>query len=152
MPKQVLSQTTLSSFWVISKHLQASGKLRLDASSCFSQACVEPSFLNTMSFSFFLTLTQVNNHFPIPMDLLCKKEEQFSRITTIQPDGVFSVPLILAHKAALYLRPAGFGYVQIILKWLGHCLHFVSLAYDLAHRRHHAILIIDFRYLKSVWK
>ncbi|KAL9987728.1 hypothetical protein ACROYT_G002079 [Oculina patagonica] len=53
---------------------------------------------------------QVNNHFPIPMDLLCKKEQQFSKITTIQPDSVFSVPLILAHKAALYLRPAGFGY------------------------------------------
>lgn len=46
------------------------------------------------------------------MDLLCKKDEQFSRITTIQPDSVFSVPLILAHKAALYLRPAGFGFVQ----------------------------------------
>ncbi|XP_022794312.1 vacuolar protein sorting-associated protein 13A-like [Stylophora pistillata] len=53
---------------------------------------------------------QVNNHFPIPMDLLCKKEDQLSCVATIQPDGVFSVPLILAHKAALYLRPAGFGY------------------------------------------
>ena len=56
-------------------------------------------------------LTQVNNHFPIPMDLLCKKEDQLSCVATIQPDGVFSVPLILAHKAALYLRPAGFGCV-----------------------------------------
>ena len=56
-------------------------------------------------------LTQVNNHFPIPMDLFCKKEDQLSRVTTIEPDSVFSVPLILAHKAALYLRPAGFGFV-----------------------------------------
>ncbi|XP_066022142.1 intermembrane lipid transfer protein VPS13C isoform X9 [Pocillopora verrucosa] len=53
---------------------------------------------------------QVNNHFPISVDLLCRKEDQLSRVTTIQPDSVFSVPLILAHKAALYLRPAGFGY------------------------------------------
>ena len=51
---------------------------------------------------------QVNNHFPIPMDLFCKKEE-FSRVTTIQPQEVFSVPLVLAYKAGLYLRPAGFG-------------------------------------------
>ena len=56
-------------------------------------------------------LTQVNNHFPISVDLLCRKEDQLSRVTTIQPDSVFSVPLILAHKAALYLRPAGFGFV-----------------------------------------
>ena len=48
------------------------------------------------------------------MDLFCKKEEQFSKITTIEPESVFSVPLILAHKAALYLRPAGFGYVKKI--------------------------------------
>ena len=56
-------------------------------------------------------LTQVNNHFPISVDLLCRKEDQLSCVTTIQPDSVFSVPLILAHKAALYLRPAGFGFV-----------------------------------------
>jgi len=43
---------------------------------------------------------------------LCKKDEQFSRVTTIQPDSLFNVPLILAHKAALFLRPAGFGFVQ----------------------------------------
>lgn len=42
---------------------------------------------------------------------MCKKEEQFSRVTTIQPECVYSVPVILAHKAALYLRPAGFGSV-----------------------------------------
>ncbi|XP_068741113.1 intermembrane lipid transfer protein VPS13A-like [Montipora capricornis] len=53
---------------------------------------------------------QINNHFPIPMDLMCKKEEQFSRVTTVEPDSVYSVPLMLAHRAALYLRPAGFGY------------------------------------------
>ena len=45
------------------------------------------------------------------MDVMCKKEEQFSRVTTIQPECVYSVPVILAHKAALYLRPAGFGSV-----------------------------------------
>ena len=59
-------------------------------------------------------LTQVNNHFPISVDLLCRKEDQLSRVTTIQPDSVFSVPLILAHKAALYLRPAGFGFVYLL--------------------------------------
>ena len=53
------------------------------------------------------------------MDLLCKKEEQFSRITTIQPDSIFSVPLVLAHKAALYLRPAGFGFVQNYIQIIG---------------------------------
>ena len=47
------------------------------------------------------------------MDLLCQKEDQFTRITTIQPDGTYSVSLILAHKAALYLKPAGFGLVYI---------------------------------------
>ena len=45
------------------------------------------------------------------MDLLCQKEDQFARITTVQPAGTYSVPLILAHKAALYLKPAGFGLV-----------------------------------------
>ena len=70
------------------------------------------TFLSVLFIIF--TLKQVNNHFPIPMDLLCKKEEQFSRITTIQPDSLFNVPLILAHKAGLYLRPAGFGFVQKI--------------------------------------
>lgn len=73
-------------------------------------------FTTRLIISFF-NFKQVNNHFPIPMDLLCKKEEQFSRITTIQPDSVFSVPLMLAHKAALYLRPAGFGYAQKIPEW-----------------------------------
>ncbi|CAH3176358.1 unnamed protein product, partial [Porites evermanni] len=53
---------------------------------------------------------QISNHFPIPMDLLCQKEDQFARITTVQPASTYSVPLILAHKAALYLKPAGFGY------------------------------------------
>ena len=42
---------------------------------------------------------------------MCKKEEQFSRVTTVDPDSVYSVPLMLAHRAALYLRPAGFGLV-----------------------------------------
>ena len=59
----------------------------------------------------YLTNPQINNHFLIPMDVMCKKEEQFSRVTTVQPECVYSVPVILAHKAALYLRPAGFGYV-----------------------------------------
>ena len=59
----------------------------------------------------YLTNLQVNNHFVIPMDVMCKKEEQFSRVTTIQPECVYSVPVILAHRAALYLRPAGFGSV-----------------------------------------
>lgn len=59
----------------------------------------------------YLTNLQINNHFLIPMDVMCKKEEQFSRVTTIQPECVYSVPVILAHKAALYLRPAGFGSV-----------------------------------------
>ena len=49
------------------------------------------------------------------MDLLCQKEDQFARITTVQPAGTYSVPLILAHKAALYLKPAGFGLVYIII-------------------------------------
>jgi len=57
------------------------------------------------------------------MDLLCKKEEQFSRITTIQPDCIFSVPLVLAHKAALYLRPAGFGFVQNYIQIIGGILN-----------------------------
>lgn len=66
-------------------------------------------------FVYFSFQQQINNHFPIPMDVLCKKDEQFSRITTVQPDSVYSVPLILAHKAALYLRPAGFGFVLNII-------------------------------------
>lgn len=49
------------------------------------------------------------------MDLLCQKEDQFARITTVQPASTYSVPLILAHKAALYLKPAGFGLVYIII-------------------------------------
>ena len=67
-----------------------------------------------MHWKYYLTFTpsfalQIQNHFPIPLEVSVKKDSSYSKVTVIEEKSVYNVPLVLAYRAELYLKPAGFG-------------------------------------------
>ena len=62
----------------------------------------------------FFLLIQIQNHFPMPLDVsYLNKDDKPVKLTTIDADSIFAVPLLPAYHSSFYIKPAGFGYVTL---------------------------------------
>eukprot|EP00795_Rhopilema_esculentum_P010930 gene10930-19765_t len=56
---------------------------------------------------------QVRNHFPMPIDISYEnKDKKIKHMSTVKRNEIFSVPLMVAYHAKLFMKPAGFGYEE----------------------------------------